>query len=108
MEEFILPFVLDHVRADLQSEDSRALVLLQFATEEAKHIHLFRTFSEEFERGFGSSCGLCSGHEIARAILSHAPLAVALVRELKRSRRNSVDRRGGRFGIGEPLLGRRC
>lgn len=80
VEEFILPFVLDHARADLQSEDFRVRAFLQFATEEAKHIHLFKTFRQEFERGFGASCGVIGpGHEIAGAILSHHPLAVALV-----------------------------
>src|SRR3712207_3562446 len=40
VEEFILPFILDHVRADLRLDDDRTRALLQFAGEEAKHIQL--------------------------------------------------------------------
>jgi len=79
VEEFILPFVLDHARTHLHSDDYRVRALLQFAAEEAKHIHLFRRFSAEFERGFGFSCGKVGPpREIARAVLSHHPLGVAL------------------------------
>ncbi|MFN8643970.1 MAG: hypothetical protein U0802_20805 [Candidatus Binatia bacterium] len=80
VEEFILPFVLDHVRPQLQADDYRVRALLQFASEEAKHIHLFRRFREEFTRGFGSRCDVIGpAQEIARAVLAHHPLAVALV-----------------------------
>jgi hypothetical protein len=80
VEEFILPFVLDHARPRLQAEDHEVRALLQFAGEEAKHIHLFKRFREEFERGFGSHCDVIGPpHEIARAVLAHHPLAVALV-----------------------------
>ena len=80
VEEFILPFVLDHARAELQPDDTRTRALLQFAGEEAKHIQLFKRFREEFERGFGFDCKVIGPPaEIARAILAHDPLAVALV-----------------------------
>jgi hypothetical protein len=80
VEEFILPFVLDHARPHLNGDDYRTRALLRFAGEEAKHIQLFRKFSEEFERGFGTPCGVIGPpREIARAVLSHHPLAVALV-----------------------------
>lgn len=79
VEEFILPFVLDHARPQLQADDYRVRALLQFATEEAKHIHLFKQFRSEFERGFGGTCGVIGPpSEVARTILSHHPLAVAL------------------------------
>ena len=79
VEEFILPFLLDHARPQLQGDDYRVRALLQFAGEEAKHIHLFKRFREEFERGFGKSCAVIGPPEaIARAILAHDPLAVAL------------------------------
>src|ERR1700753_2342579 len=42
VEEFILPFVLDHARPYINGEDYRARAFLEFAAEEAKHIHLFR------------------------------------------------------------------
>jgi len=80
VEEFILPFVLDHARPQLHADDYRVRALLRFAGEEAKHIHLFKCFREEFERGFGTRCEVIGPpHEIARAVLSHHPLAVALV-----------------------------
>jgi hypothetical protein len=80
LEEFILPYVLDHARTRLDGDDYRVRALLRFAGEEAKHIHLFRRFREEFERGFGHACGVIGpADEIARAILAHDPLAVALV-----------------------------
>ena len=56
VEEFILPFVMDHTRPRLEEDDYRVRALLQFASEEAKHIHLFKRFREEFEEGFGTSC----------------------------------------------------
>jgi len=80
VEEFILPFVLDHVRPHLGGDPLRARAYLQFATEEAKHIDLFRRFREEFELGFGTSVSVIGPPEaIARDVLAHHPLAVALV-----------------------------
>jgi hypothetical protein len=79
VEEFILPFVLDHARPLLGSDDHRVRALLGFAAEEAKHIHLFRRFRSEFERGFGVHCEVIGPpRQIARAVLSHHPLGVAL------------------------------
>ncbi|MGE0884285.1 MAG: hypothetical protein AB7P14_12130 [Blastocatellales bacterium] len=79
VEEFILPFVLDHARPLLQGDDYRVRALLQFAGEEAKHIHLFKRFREEFEQGFGHDCAVIGPPEaIAQAVLAHDPLAVAL------------------------------
>jgi hypothetical protein len=79
VEEFILPFVVDHARFQLQGDDYRVRAFLQFASEEAKHIHLFKRFREEFERGFGTSCALIGPPEaIAVKVLSHDSLAVAV------------------------------
>lgn len=80
VEEFILPFVLDHVRARLNADDYHVRAFLSFAGEEAKHIQLFRRFRQEFEAGFGRDCGLIGPPEaIAQAVLSHDPLSVALI-----------------------------
>lgn len=80
VEEFILPFVMDHTRPQLEGDDYRTRAFLQFASEEAKHIHLFKRFAEEFRKGFGSDCAIIGPPaEIAKAVLSHHPLAVALV-----------------------------
>ncbi len=52
---------------------------LQFAREEAKHIQLFKIFSEEFQNNFGTECSVIGPPAvIAKAVLSHQPLAVAL------------------------------
>jgi hypothetical protein len=79
VEEFILPFVLDHARPQISGDDWRARALLQFAGEEAKHIHLFKRFSGEFQRGFGERCDVIGPPaEVARAVLAHDALGVAL------------------------------
>jgi hypothetical protein len=80
VEEFILPFVLDHARPHLNEDDYRTRALLQFASEEAKHIHLFRKFAEEFKAGFVTNCETIGPpEEIGKAVLAHSPLGVALV-----------------------------
>ena len=80
VEEFILPFVVDHARPRLAGDDARARALLQFASEEAKHIQLFKLFREEFDRGFGHRCEVIGPPEaVAAKVLSYSPLAVALL-----------------------------
>jgi hypothetical protein len=79
VEEFILPFVLDHARPFVTGEDYRARAFLEFASEEAKHIHLFRRFKEEFVKGFHVECKMIGPADaVAKHILSHHPLSVAL------------------------------
>jgi hypothetical protein len=79
VEEMILPFVLDHARPMLNGDDHRIRALLQFASEEAKHIHLFKRFHEAFVRGFGVECGMIGpAAAIGAEILRHDPLSVAL------------------------------
>ena len=80
VEEFILPFLLDHTRPQLAAEDHQVRAMLNFASEEAKHIHLFRQFHQLFADSFGSDCAVIGPAEtIAAKILSHDPLAVALI-----------------------------
>jgi len=79
-EEMILPFILDHVRDHFDGDDYRVRAFLAFAAEEAKHIHLFRCFREEFRRGFGHELQVIGpAAEIARGIFAFPPLAVALI-----------------------------
>jgi hypothetical protein len=79
VEEFILPYVVNHARLELSGDDYRVRALLGFAAEEAKHIHLFKRFREEFEAGFGSKCEFIGpAEEVKRFVLSHSPLGVAL------------------------------
>ena len=80
VEEFVLPFVLDHARPQLNEDDHRVRALLNFAGEEAKHIHLFRKFHILFTESFGTPCAMIGPAEaIGAEVLRHDPLAVALV-----------------------------
>jgi len=80
VEEFILPFVLDHARTMLRDDDWRVRALLNFAGEEAKHIHLFKRFHDAFVRGFPVECQVIGPSEdIGAEVLRHDPLAAALV-----------------------------
>ena len=80
VEEFILPFVLDHARRWLAADDWRTRALLQFAGEEAKHIQLFKRFRAAFAAGFGHRCETIGPpQDVADYVLSHDPLGVALV-----------------------------
>ncbi|MFL6731842.1 MAG: diiron oxygenase, partial [Sphingomicrobium sp.] len=80
VEEFILPFVVDHARPHLQGDDWRIRAILNFASEEAKHIQLFKRFHGAFVRGFPVECQMIGPSEaIGAEVLRHDPLAVGLV-----------------------------
>jgi hypothetical protein len=80
VEEFILPFLLDHARPHLLGDDWRVRAILNFANEEAKHIHLFKRYHNAFVRGFPVECQVIGPSEaIGQEILKHDPLAVGLV-----------------------------
>jgi hypothetical protein len=80
VEEFILPFLVDHARPALRGDDYRIRALLNFAAEEAKHIHLFKRFHDAFVRGFPVECQMIGPSEdIGAEVLRHDPLAVGLV-----------------------------
>ena len=80
VEEFILPFVLDHARPRLRDDDHRVRALLQFAGEEAKHIQLFKRFREAFTADFGTQIQVIGPPEaVAAEVLKRHPLAVALL-----------------------------
>jgi len=80
VEEFILPFLVDHARPALRGDDYRIRALLNFASEEAKHIHLFKRFHDAFVRGFPVECQVIGPSEdIGAEVLRHDPLAVGLV-----------------------------
>ena len=79
VEEFILPYVVDHTRLQLSGDDYRVRALLQFAGEEAKHIHLFKSFRRDFEAGFGSKCEFIGpAEDVRKFVLSHSPLGVGI------------------------------
>ena len=80
VEEFILPFLLDHARTHLAGDDWRSRALLNFAGEEAKHIQLFHRFHEAFARGFPVAVEVIGPSEaIGAEVLRHDPLGVGLV-----------------------------
>jgi len=80
VEEYIAPFVVEHVRSRIHKampEELRAL--LHFAEEEVKHIELFRRFGEEFRAGFGAACDVIgSPAAFAAQLLSKSPFGGAL------------------------------
>jgi P-aminobenzoate N-oxygenase AurF len=80
VEEFILPFVLDHVRDRLPGNDETEIrAMLNFASEEAKHIQLFKRFQQTFREGFATECEMIGPPEaVAKVVLSEQPLSVAL------------------------------
>src|SRR5689334_4248329 len=80
VEEFILPFLIDHARPHLLGDDWRVRAILNFASEEAKHIHLFKRYHQAFVRGFPVECQVIGPSEaIGAEVLKHDPLAVGLV-----------------------------
>jgi hypothetical protein len=80
VEEFILPFLVDHARPHLLGDDWRVRAILNFASEEAKHIHLFKRFHQAFVRGFPVECRMIGPSEaIGAEVLKHDPLAVSLI-----------------------------
>jgi hypothetical protein len=80
VEEAILPFLMDHARPHLMGDDWRIRAILNFAGEEAKHIHLFKRYHAAFVRGFPVECEVIGPSDaIGAEILRHDPLAVGLV-----------------------------
>lgn len=80
IEEMILPFVLEHERTPASFVDARTRSLLGFASEEAKHIEMFRRFRQTFTRQFPVQCDVIGpASAIADTVLAHDPLSVALL-----------------------------
>jgi hypothetical protein len=80
VEEYIVPQVMDHGRADVYGDATRLWALLRFAEEEVKHQELMRRAVEQFDEGFGTHCGLIEGRDaVAEVVLSASPLAAMLL-----------------------------
>lgn len=85
IEEFILPFVMDHagpliVKPMMAGDDYKARAYLEFAAEEAKHIHLFRRFREEFAKSFGTRCDVIGPPEaVGKVVLAKPALSISLL-----------------------------
>ena len=79
VEEFIIPALLDHSRGMIRGQPEGLRALLNFAGEEAKHIHMFERFERAFVRQFPVRCEMIGPSEaIGAEVLRHHPLAVAL------------------------------
>jgi hypothetical protein len=79
VEEFVVPFVVEEAASDPEGEPFRAAALAQFASEELKHMELFRRRITEVDEKFGFACALIGPtDDIRRAILAHHPLGVAI------------------------------
>jgi hypothetical protein len=80
VEEYIVPMVLEHARGDIYGDETRLWSLLRFAEEEVKHQEMLRRASEQFEAGFGVTCGLVPGREeVAKVVLDASPLTALLL-----------------------------
>jgi hypothetical protein len=80
VEEFILPFLLDHTREAAGNDDYARRALINFAGEEVKHMQLFRRFLDAFDRGFPVRCEVIGPAEaIGAEVLRHHPIAVSFV-----------------------------
>jgi hypothetical protein len=80
VEEYIVPMVVDHARGDVYGDETRLWTLLRFAEEEVKHQEMLRRACDQFEAGFGASCGLVPGREeVAGAVLATSPLTSLLL-----------------------------
>jgi hypothetical protein len=80
VEEYIVPLVLDRARADVYGDETRLWSLLRFAEEEVKHQEMLRRAVDQFQAGFGVTCGLIPGREdIARVVLDASPLTALLL-----------------------------
>jgi hypothetical protein len=80
VEEYIVPLVVDRARADVYGDETRLWSLMRFAEEEVKHQQMLRRACEQFEGGFGVTCGLVPGREaVAEAVLATSPLTALLL-----------------------------
>lgn len=79
-EEFILPFVLDQARKGVHGDNVALRALVTFAEEEAKHMHVFKRFAEEFAKGFATECKVIGpAKDVSMMILQNGSLSVALL-----------------------------
>lgn len=80
VEEFILPFLEAHIDRLPDGDATKLRALNGFIAEEAKHIELFKRFRRLFALGFPIDCAVIGPADaVAREVLNHPPLAVALV-----------------------------
>jgi hypothetical protein len=80
VEEYIVPLVMDRARTDVYGDETRLWSLLRFAEEEVKHQEMLRRAVEQFQAGFGVTCGLVPGREeVAKVVLDTSALTALLL-----------------------------
>ncbi len=83
VEEYIVPMVLANAGRDIYGDETRLWSLLRFAEEEVKHQEMLRRACEQFDEGFGVSCGLIPGREVvADVVLGKSELTALLLTSL--------------------------
>ena len=83
VEEYIIPMVMDHARADVYGDETRLRYLLRFAHDETKHQDMLKRAMDQFSAGFGMNCGVIPGREdVAEVVLAKSPLAALLLTSL--------------------------
>jgi len=79
VEEYIVPFNIDHARTTVHGDDYEIRAILHFTEQEAKHIQMFKWFVSEFKRSFETPCATIGpATEVVPAILAHSRLGVAI------------------------------
>jgi hypothetical protein len=72
--------VLANATRDVYGDETRLWALLRFAEEEVKHQEMLRRACDQFEKGFGTRCGLIPGREaVAEVVLAASPLTALLL-----------------------------
>jgi hypothetical protein len=83
IEEYIVPMVLANAGRDIYGDETRLWSLLRFAEEEVKHQEMMRRACEQFDQGFGASCGVIPGREaVAEVVLGKSELTALLLTSL--------------------------
>lgn len=79
VERCILPFIDQQAPAAPGQDPYRSAALTQFASEELKHLELFKRFHEEFAAGFDFDCAFIGpAEEIGAAVRNHSELGLAI------------------------------
>jgi len=79
VEEYIVPLVIDRARADVYGDETRLWALLRFAEEEVKHQEMLRRAMDQFQAGFGVTCGLVPGREAVADVVLDTSVLTALL-----------------------------
>jgi hypothetical protein len=78
VEEYIVPFNIDHARTTVHGDDHELRAILRFTEEEAKHIQMFKWAVAELRAAFPTPEVIGPVTAIVPAILAHSRLGVAI------------------------------